>query len=63
MHVLVPGDWTVKRAHDLADSIEHEIAASLPGTTVITHIEPSGDPVSYADIQLDRTPAMQGPPG
>jgi cation diffusion facilitator family transporter len=57
MHVLVPGDWTVKRAHDLADSIEHEIAAALPGTTGFTHIEPRDDPSSYDDIPLDRTSA------
>lgn len=57
MHVLVPGDWTVKRAHDLADSIEHEIAAALPGTTGFTHIEPRDDPASYDDIPLDRTTA------
>jgi cation diffusion facilitator family transporter len=55
MHVLVPGDWTVKCAHDLADSIEHEIATALPGTNVFTHIEPQDDPASYADVALDRT--------
>lgn len=61
MHVLVPDDWTVKRAHDLADGIEHEIATSLPGTTVFTHIEPREDPTSYADIQLDRVPPPATP--
>jgi len=53
MHVLVPGDWSVKRAHDLADSIEREIASALPGTRAFTHIEPHDDPASYADMQLD----------
>jgi divalent metal cation (Fe/Co/Zn/Cd) transporter len=54
MHILVPGEWTVKRAHDLADEIEASIGAMLPHTCVTTHIEPVDDPVSYRDIELDR---------
>jgi len=54
MHVLVPGNWTVQKAHDLAETIEHEIAAAVPGASVFTHIEPREDPASYADVGLDR---------
>jgi divalent metal cation (Fe/Co/Zn/Cd) transporter len=54
MHVLVPGDWTVKRGHDLVESLEHDIATAVPGTTVDTHIEPREDPASYRDQALDR---------
>ncbi|HTN48121.1 MAG TPA: cation diffusion facilitator family transporter [Burkholderiaceae bacterium] len=55
IHVLVPGAWTVQRAHDLAETIEREIAAAVSGASVFTHIEPREDPTSYADIALDRT--------
>jgi cation diffusion facilitator family transporter len=40
--LLVPGEWTVSRAHDLADEVEAAVARRLPGTTVHTHLEPYG---------------------
>jgi cation diffusion facilitator family transporter len=52
VHVLVPGDWTVVQGHDLCEQIERDIALALPGTTTFTHLEPAGDPSSYADEQL-----------
>jgi divalent metal cation (Fe/Co/Zn/Cd) transporter len=58
MHVLVPGDWTVKRGHDLIESVEHQIRDLLPHATVFTHLEPIGDPASYLDAELDRGPAQ-----
>lgn len=39
--VLVPGDWTVVRAHDQMDRIEREISEALPETIVFTHVEPA----------------------
>ncbi|MFO1310590.1 MAG: cation diffusion facilitator family transporter [Burkholderiales bacterium] len=54
MHVLVPGAWTVKRGHDLVEQVEREVAATAPGTTVFTHLEPKEDPTSYKDEGLDR---------
>lgn len=54
MHVLVPGDWTVQRGHDLCEEIEAAVRSSLPQTTVFTHLEPREDPVSYEDRRLDR---------
>lgn len=54
LHVLVPGDWTVKQGHDLCEEIELKIARSLPGTYVFTHLEPLEDPLSWQDQQLDR---------
>lgn len=53
-HVLVPGAWSVRKGHDLAEQMESEIRAALPRTTVITHLEPLEDPVSLEDISLDR---------
>ncbi|MBD3886152.1 cation transporter [Phormidium tenue FACHB-886] len=54
VHVLVPGDWTVKQGHDLCEEIELEIARSLPGTYIFTHLEPLEDPLSWQDQHLDR---------
>lgn len=53
LHILVPGAWTVTQAHTLADELEAEIRAALPGATVFTHIEPLEDPISWADQGLD----------
>ncbi|MCC6196300.1 MAG: cation transporter [Burkholderiales bacterium] len=54
MHVLVPGAWTVQEAHDLAERVEHDIAAAAPGTVAFTHLEPREDPASYEDVTLDH---------
>jgi cation diffusion facilitator family transporter len=53
-HVLVPGDWTVQRGHDLLEQIERRIAERVPAVTVGTHLEPVEDPASYRDQHLDR---------
>jgi len=49
MHVLVPGGWTVQRGHDLCEEIEREVRAILPRASVLTHLEPIEDPVSWDD--------------
>ena len=53
VHVLVPGQWSVARGHDMAHAVERDIRGVLPGATVLTHIEPLGHPESYRDIELD----------
>jgi cation diffusion facilitator family transporter len=53
-HVLVPGDWSVQRGHDLLERIEDAIRARVPLSTVFTHLEPIEDPVSFADQHLER---------
>lgn len=55
LHVLVPGDWTVKHGHDWAERIELDIAGLLPGAHVTTHLEPLDDPKSMADQALERS--------
>lgn len=49
MHVLVPGDWSIQKGHDLSEVIEAEIKALLEHTTVSTHVEPLEDERSWAD--------------
>ena len=54
MHVLVPGAWTIQRGHDLCDEIEQALVSALPGSTVMTHLEPIEDAASWDDRELDR---------
>lgn len=44
MHVLVPGDWSVSRGHQLVADVEHRVKDVLPGAEVDTHVEPIEDP-------------------
>ena len=39
--VSVPGDWTVTRGHELADILERDIEAALPGAATFVHIQPT----------------------
>ena len=55
MHVLVPGDWTVHRGHQLLERIEADICLAIPHATVLTHLESLDDPASWEDISLDRS--------
>jgi len=54
VHVLVPGDWSVQRGHQLLERIEADIRSKLRDVTVLTHLEPIDDPVSFSDMELDR---------
>lgn len=46
-HILVPGDWTVQRGHELCDEIELEIQSAIPNSHVDTHLESLDDPRSW----------------
>ncbi len=60
VHILVPGQWSVHRGHELLESIEEEIRRTIPNSTVLTHLESLEDPASWEDIDLDRGgPARQ----
>jgi cation diffusion facilitator family transporter len=54
LHVLVPGDWTVHRGHELLERIEEDIRGALPNASVLTHLESLDDPASWDDMALDR---------
>jgi cation diffusion facilitator family transporter len=54
LHVLVPGDWTVHRGHELLEHIEADVRACLPNVSVFTHLESLDDPASWDDQALDR---------
>lgn len=54
VHVLVPGDWTVHRGHQLLEQIEAEVRATLPNISIFTHLESLDDEASWHDMHLDR---------
>lgn len=53
-HVLTPGNWSVKKGHDILEDIEKEIRDSIEKVTVSTHLEPVEDPRSLEDISIER---------
>jgi cation diffusion facilitator family transporter len=54
VHILVPGDWSVQKGHDLLEEIEKHISREFPRLSVFTHLEPVEDPKSLDDISIDR---------
>jgi ferrous-iron efflux pump FieF len=41
-HVWVPGDWTVREAHDRMDRVEEDLQRRFPGTEILIHLDPEG---------------------
>lgn len=54
VHIHVPGDWSVQRAHALASRIESEIAHAIPNASTSTHVEPHGDVTEEHLIAVER---------
>jgi len=54
LHVLVPGEWSVSKGHDLLEEIEAKLRELVPGARLHTHLEPLDDPASFEDIHLER---------
>jgi cation diffusion facilitator family transporter len=59
VHILVPGEWTVQKGHDLLEVVEQKVRNHFPfPVTVFTHLEPIEDPASHNDIGIDRGSAI-----
>lgn len=41
-HVWVPGDWTVRMAHDRLDRVEEELRLRFSATEILIHLDPEG---------------------
>ena len=41
-HVWVPGEWTVRKAHDRMDPIEEALQKCFPNTEILMHFDPEG---------------------
>ncbi len=55
VHLLVPGNWTVRKGHSLAEKVERQVMDNIDNVNIVTHIEPTDDPVSMMDANIDRT--------
>jgi cation diffusion facilitator family transporter len=51
-HLLVPGNYSVQRAHDLTEKVEGAMRTALPGIEVAVHIEPIEAQAAWADSAL-----------
>jgi cation diffusion facilitator family transporter len=51
-HLLVPGQLTVRQAHELSHQIEDDVVAALPGLEVTVHIEPIESRSAWQDSAL-----------
>lgn len=54
VHIQVPGAWSVQKGHSLLEEIERDLRQAIHPVSVITHLEPVEDPVSWQDIPLNR---------
>ena len=56
LHLKLPGDLPLEEAHDIAESVEHEIRAAVPeARKVQTHLEPLAEVASGEEIAIDET--------
>jgi cation diffusion facilitator family transporter len=51
-HLLVPGEFSVSKAHVLTGRIEAALRAALPDLEVTVHVEPIEEPAAYQDSAL-----------
>ncbi|MBI2807645.1 MAG: cation transporter [Planctomycetes bacterium] len=61
-HLLVPGAWTVREAHEFSERAEAAVRAALPGAEVTVHIEPIESELSWHDSELLAVEKDQPPP-
>jgi cation diffusion facilitator family transporter len=53
-HLLTPSDWTVRQAHEYAETIEAKIKEIFKEVELTIHIEPLDDPRAYGDTWESR---------
>jgi len=51
-HLLVPGIFTVRRAHEITERIEKAIRVALPDMEVTVHVEPIEERAAWEDSAL-----------
>lgn len=59
-HALVPGQWSVQKAHGWVELIENDLRKAIPNCHITSHLESIDDPCSMDDQELDRTTADPG---
>lgn len=58
VHLLVPGELTVSAGHALAEELEGSIRQRLGAITIVTHVEPANEAVSFEHDQLREVPPI-----
>ena len=53
VHVLVPGQWSVQRGHDLVEEVEAAIHEEFADLSITCHLEPAEDPRAYGDYTAE----------
>lgn len=53
VHVLVPGEWSVRQGHDLVEDVEAAVRVQFPDVQIVCHLEPLEDPRSYGDFPTE----------
>lgn len=61
VHLLVPGEWSVKRGHDFCHEVERAAQEAIGDLTITCHLEPIEDPESYRDIPTAHFPVGMNP--
>jgi cation diffusion facilitator family transporter len=51
-HLLVPGELTVQRAHDVSTRLEHAVESTIPSAETTVHVEPIEEPAAWQDSAL-----------
>ncbi len=54
VHILVPGEWTVQKGHNLLEAIEHKISGKFAKIDIETHLEPIEDIASWQHDNLNN---------
>ena len=59
--LLVPGEWSVRDSHALAERVKSRMKKAVPGLGVMIHVEAIEDPSSYEDIPDGFVPLPGSP--
>lgn len=51
-HLLVPGELTVQRAHEVTHRLEEAVVSALPRAEVTVHVEPIEDPTAWDAAEI-----------
>jgi cation diffusion facilitator family transporter len=62
-HLLVPGDATVRAAHELAHRVEDALRSGWPDLAVTIHVEPIDEASSWESVELARLGEPGAPAG
>jgi cation diffusion facilitator family transporter len=56
LHLKLPGDLPLDKAHEVAEEVERAICAAVPEIDAVqTHLEPLSEPTAAAEVSLDHS--------